>query len=183
MTCIAALVHEGRVYMGADSAASSGDIYHLCTFPKTFALGPFVLGFTWSFRMGQVLRYSFKPPTYEGEDLTEYMVSRFVSEWRSCTKKAGAISKDTNGMDAGGELLVGFRGALFVVQSDFSVLQRLRPYAAIGSGQPWAEASLFTTADMQLDPRVRIRFALLAAQAHSVSVKEPFLFLESERRP
>jgi len=61
--------------------------------------------------------------------------------------------------------------------------RRLRPYAAIGSGQPWAEASLFTTADMQLDPRVRIRFALLAAQAHSVSVKEPFLFLESERRP
>ena len=63
MTCIVGLVHADGVTIGADSAGCDG-AWGIVTRADTklFHNGPFLFGFTSSFRMGQLLRYAFKPP-------------------------------------------------------------------------------------------------------------------------
>ncbi len=59
MTCIVALIHENKVFMGGDAAASddkSGLIFQR-TDPKVFKVGQYGIGFVDSFRMGQILQY------------------------------------------------------------------------------------------------------------------------------
>lgn len=41
MTCIIGLVHEKKVYMGADSAADAGSQIRATALPKVFGLGVF----------------------------------------------------------------------------------------------------------------------------------------------
>ncbi len=54
MTCIAAVAHEGNVWMGADSAGVSGLALAVRRDPKIYRVGDFLFGFTSSFRMGQL---------------------------------------------------------------------------------------------------------------------------------
>ena len=46
MTCIAGLVHEGKVYIGADSAGVSGYDKTIPVAPKVFRRGGFIVGYT-----------------------------------------------------------------------------------------------------------------------------------------
>ena len=59
MTCIAGLVHDGAVYLAGDSAGCSGWDLTVRADPKVFVSGSYVMGFTTSFRMGQLLRSVF----------------------------------------------------------------------------------------------------------------------------
>ena len=56
MTCIAGLVHDETVYLAGDSAGTSGWNLTVRADPKVFANDSYVMGFTTSFRMGQLLR-------------------------------------------------------------------------------------------------------------------------------
>lgn len=62
MTCIVGLVDKGSIYMGGDSAGVAGLSVTTRADEKVFLNGPFIMGFTTSFRMGQILRYKFVPP-------------------------------------------------------------------------------------------------------------------------
>lgn len=78
MTCIVGVTHKGRVYMGGDSAGVSGLDLTVRKDQKVFRNGEFAIGFTSSFRMGQILQYVFFPPEIvAGESLSAFMVSRF----------------------------------------------------------------------------------------------------------
>jgi len=62
MTCIVGIQHDGRVYIGGDSAGVAGYSITSRADAKVFTVGPYVMGFTSSFRMGQLLRYGLKAP-------------------------------------------------------------------------------------------------------------------------
>src|SRR5690242_15173484 len=84
MTCIVGLVAaDGRVHLGGDSAGIAGYDLTVRKDPKVFRVGEFAVGFTSSFRMGQLLRFAFTPPPIEG-DLDAYMVTTFVNALRDC---------------------------------------------------------------------------------------------------
>jgi hypothetical protein len=51
MTCIVGLVDGGRVWLGGDSAGVSGWDLTVRADRKVFRNGPYVMGFTTSFRM------------------------------------------------------------------------------------------------------------------------------------
>lgn len=91
MTCVVGYVHDGAVYMVADSAGVAGSgAYVLRRDPKIFRLGDFLIGYTSSFRMGQLLRYNFEPPRrYDDEDIYTYMCTRFINAVRDCLKSGG----------------------------------------------------------------------------------------------
>ena len=57
MTCIVGLEHDGKVYMGGDSAAVGGMDVYPSRIPKVFQAGRYLIGYTTSFRMGQLLQY------------------------------------------------------------------------------------------------------------------------------
>ena len=94
MTCIVGLVHEGVVYIGGDSAGVGGMSLTVRADEKVFQNGEFLMGFTTSFRMGQLLRYSLKPPRRHPDDeINQFMVVTFTNAVRECLKAGGWASK------------------------------------------------------------------------------------------
>lgn len=172
MTCIVGLVHEGVAYIGADSAGVGGLDITIRADRKVFKNGEFLMGFTASFRMGQLLRHAFTPP-YRRHDveLEKYMVTEFVDAVRSCLKTGGFAAKNSE-VERGGDFIVGHAGRLFTIESDYQVGEPTREYAATGCGYAYALGSLHSTRGQK--PEDRIRAALEAAADGSAGVAPPF---------
>jgi hypothetical protein len=147
---------------------------------KVFQNGPYLMGFTTSFRMGQILRY-FNPPDPEGWDLWRFMATTFVDAARKAFKDSGYTPKDSEGSEAGGSFLVGVRGQLFKVDDDFQVGVPADGFAAVGCGAPIARGALWVTP--MRPPEARIRAALEAAERFSCGVRGPFVIESMEVTP
>jgi len=174
VTCIVGLVDQGHVFIGADSAGIAGYDLVVRADSKAFQNGPFLMGFTTSFRMGQLLRYAFKPPPCEG-DVFCYLATTFIDAVRECLSKGRyAVKKDEQ--ESGGQFLVGFRGCLYAIDSDYQIEQSLAPYAAIGCGAPYALGALYATSG---DAKTRILTALSAAEYHNAGVRRPFTIMSN----
>lgn len=132
MTCIVGLVEDGKVVIGGDSAGVDGS-YNLQvrSDAKVFRNGPMLIGFSSSFRMGQLLRYAFQPPErIYGTDVYAYMVTTFVDAVRTCLKQGGYARSDT-GEESGGDFLVGYAGRLFRICSDYQVAEVMTGFDAV----------------------------------------------------
>ncbi len=173
MTCIVGLVDEDKkVYIGGDSAGVGGLSLMIRKDRKVFSNGEFVIGGASSFRMIQLLHHAFTPPVIADDtDLETYMATSFVDAIRECFKSGGYARKD-NEQESGGQFLVGVRGRLFCLYSDYQVAEALCGYDAIGSGYDVALGVLYATPDVQ--PRKRIEFALRGAEEHNAGVRAPF---------
>ena len=172
MTCIVGLVHDEKIYMGADSAGASSWFLHRRADKKIFTRQNFIVGFTTSYRMGQLLTHSLVfPKRNPGKDALTYMVTDFVDSVRECLKKGG-YAKRKEEVEEGGTFMVGYEGKLFSVYDDYSVAMNQVEYMAIGSGQYLAMGSLFSTEGME--PTRRLETALRAAQEFNPFVREPF---------
>jgi ATP-dependent protease HslVU (ClpYQ) peptidase subunit len=165
MTCIVGIQQDGDVYIGGDSAGVAGYSITVRSDQKVFRNGPFIMGFTSSFRMGQLLRYSFTPPKLPERpgDLDKYMSVDFINGVRECL--------------VGGTFLGGIRGQLYLVDADFQIGKPTDGYDAIGCGEEFAKGSLFTS--MGHEPKLRVREALKAASHHSAGVTGPYTILKT----
>lgn len=179
MTCVIGLVTDGHVIMGADSASVSGWTVRKTRLPKVFShQGVFVIGYTTSFRMGQILRWHLEVPLQEPEqsDL-EYMVTVFVKAVRSVLKEHGFAKLDDN-VETGGEFLVGYRGCLYEVCSDFQVNEHADGFDAVGCGESFALGAMKALDGVGLSPQLRVMRALEVAAHFSGGVCEPFKVME-----
>jgi ATP-dependent protease HslVU (ClpYQ) peptidase subunit len=173
MTCIVGLIDGNRVWLGGDSAGVAGLDITVRADPKVFPNGPFLIGFTSSFRMGQLLAYRLKTPARPPEmDIFRFMVMDFVDEVRNCLKDGGYAQR-TNDVESGGSFLVGYHGRLFSIQSDYQVCEAIRGYHAIGCGADYALGSLASTVGQPAEQRVRK--ALECAEQFNGGVRAPFL--------
>jgi hypothetical protein len=172
VTCVVGLEQRGVVYIGADSAAVSRERLRSRADPKAFRVGPYVMGFTTSFRMGDVLRYSFAPPEPPSRGLARFMATAFVDAARAAFKDAG-VATNASGVESCGAFLVGVRGRLFTVESDYQVGEERAGFHAVGSGDQVALGALFATARVR-DPRARLRLALAAAERFTSDVRRPW---------
>lgn len=180
MTCIVGIAHKGKVYLGGDSAGVSGLDITVRKDKKVFQNGEFVMGFTSSFRMGQILQYTFTPPEVEIEDddLMAYMVRKFIPAVRKTFKEEGYAAIESN-REKGGCFLVGVRGRLFQIDSDFQVGEHLNGMAAVGCGESYAYGSLFAQRDTKMDAPEKLENALEAAAFFSGGVVAPFNFVHN----
>lgn len=174
MTCIVGLVEDDRVYMGCDSIGADSYCFFTRKDEKMFKVGKFLIGYTSSFRMGQLLRFNFEPPDRGYEDVYSYMCTKFIDAVRECLKKGGYTTVDNN-EETGGCFLVGYEGRLFYIGDDFQVGESMSNYLAVGSGDLPAMGSLHTTNDMDISPEKRILKALQAAESCVTTVGGPFL--------
>jgi ATP-dependent protease HslVU (ClpYQ) peptidase subunit len=132
MTCIVGFRQGGKVIVGGDSAGISGWDVTVRADPKVFVAGDYVMGFTSSFRLGQLLQFRLKlpEPPRSANRLYSFMVAEFV--------------------------------------------EPSAPFAAIGSGAPYALGSLATSKG---EPTTRVRQALAAAERFCIGVRGPFRVL------
>lgn len=168
MTVIVGLVDGDTVYLGGDSAGVAGLSISSRVDEKVFENGPFIFGFTSSFRMGQLLRYKFVAPkqTTEQNDM-QYMATDFIDTVRKCFADNGFGERNS-----GGCFLVGYNGKLYGVDDDFQVGVQKFNFDSVGCGQDIALGAMFSTPNME--PRKRITNALKAACAFSAGVRPPF---------
>jgi ATP-dependent protease HslVU (ClpYQ) peptidase subunit len=178
VTVIVGLVEDGHVYIGADSAGVAGYNLSIRADAKVFRNGPFVMGFTSSFRMGQLLRWSFTPPEHKsGVSDAQFMATTFVDAIRECFRSGGYIKKD-NERESGGTFIVGYNGRVWSVEDDFQVGEFEDGYAAVGCGASIAVGALYATEHLRA--RSRIRKALQAAERHSAGVRAPFRIVKTK---
>ena len=78
MTCIVAEVVDGVVHMAGDKAGINGDCKSMVVRPKVFINGDFIIGYTTSFRMGQLLEFTWNPPTQVPEQADEHFIYKTV---------------------------------------------------------------------------------------------------------
>ena len=174
MTCVVGLLDKGDVWMGADSAGVAGRLVVKRDDSKVFRNGPFLMGFTTSFRMGQLLRYSFEPPKHEsGIPDHKFMCTTFTDAVRKCFKDGGYAKKNDE-VESAGCFLVGYHGKLFEVESDYQVGISHDDFAAVGCGDELAMASLTSTDNTKMPPKARVRLALKVAEKYSTGVCGPF---------
>ncbi len=189
MTCIVGLVVGGRVWIGGDSAgvdvADMGLMIRADE--KVFTIGPkeheVILGFTSSFRMGQLLRFGLhdvEPPD-NPELLYRWMVKDFVDAVRELLSDGG-FRKIEHEVERGGTFLVGVHGRLFQVQGDFQVAESQNNFDAIGSGGSVALGAMCASHGYN-NPKERIRLALSAAEMFSAGVRRPFVIKSTSARP
>lgn len=174
MTCIVGFVEGATVWMGGDSAGVAGWAMTVRADRKVFRNGPMLFGFTTSFRMGQLLRYALKVPHHEpGVDVECYMATTFMDAVRECLKSHGWAAKDKE-REEGGQFLVGYRGVLFTIDSDYQVEITQDGFSACGCGDQVARGALFASA--HLAGRDRLDVALRAAERCTAGVRGPFIY-------
>jgi len=140
MTCVAGIMMDGQVVMAADRAAVSGTTNMARKGAKIFRKGDFLIGFTSSFRMGDVLEHVLTIPRANepGMDFNmKYMVLEFVPAVKAVFKDAG-YNRCENDVDSAGTFPVGVRGQLYEIDEDYQVGQSLSGYHALGSGRDYA---------------------------------------------
>lgn len=180
MTCIAGLEHNGKVWIGGDSAGASGGYLTIRADEKVWAAKGFAFGFTSSFRMGQLLRYNLTP-ALEHHEVTktadaelQYMFStKFIDGVRGVLK-TGGFAQVSNGVERGGTFLVGWRGKLYMIHDDFQVGRASQGFYAVGSGGAHAEGALHATQTARMGAERRVLAALEAAMALVTTVQGPF---------
>ena len=174
MTCIVGLVEDGVVYMGGDSAAVGGLSIETRADPKVFARDGVIVGYTSSFRMGQLLQYALQIPEQSArQNDIAYLVTTFADAVRALYRDRGFMGK-ANEREDGGTFLLGYRGSLYKIGDDFQIGRVAHPYDAVGCGGDIALGALYATAGCGLAPERRIRLALEAACEFSAGVRAPF---------
>jgi len=196
MTCVVGIADNGMVWMGADSGAISGYDNVISGVKKVFKKNGFIIGYTTSFRMGQILEnhidYKFlaeKAKEYNNQ--LEFLVVEFIQAAREALKIHGYTNIEGN-TETGGTFMLGFNGKLYLIASDFQVLplgnDQLIVFHAIGCGADYAMGALnstynFTflsdgkTREKYRDPEVLIGMALSVSSSYSYAVCEPFYAL------
>lgn len=176
MTCIVALKANNNIWMGADSAGVGGYTLHQRVDPKIYRVGAMLIGFTTSFRMGQLLGYKLKVPDHDPRwPVERYMATEFIDAVRQCLKDGGFASKEKD-TEQGGTFLVAYRDRIFTIHSDYQVGESREPYDSCGCGEDLARGSLYTSERLKdYTPRDRVLLALDAATTHSAGVRGPFI--------
>lgn len=178
MTCILGLEYKGRVYIGADSAGVSGMDLQVRADPKVFTVGELLIGITSSFRMGNLLRFKFKPdPKRESMDDFEYLSTTCVDHMRAVFRSGGFLKREEE-REEGGQMLIAYKSRLYYVDSDFQVGRNLDPISAVGCGAHVALGALaaFLTLD-SMNPEQMVHSALKVSERWSAGVRAPFLIL------
>ena len=145
MTVIIGYADGKNVWMVGDDVACNGEFSECISGSKVFKLNDnMLIGYTSSFRMGQILQYGIKIPSIKkGEDVDKYMRTYLVDKIIYAFEKAN-YSKISDNEAKGGTFIIGFLGRIFTVQDDFSVVEYKSPFASVGCGYQYALASMET---------------------------------------
>lgn len=183
MTCCVALriKHKNNkisLVIGSDSASCEDNEVMSTVDPKAFTIGEYTMAFAGSFRVGQVLKYHFKPPEppKNNEEMNRFMVTGFVSHLTDAMKKGGLWHKDDGLKLDDAEFIVSVRGRVFFVGTDLTILEMQDNMVSIGIGKEYALGSLYTSKG--LSPEDRVETALEAAAKFSPWVRPPFTIIK-----
>lgn len=180
MSCVIGLAHSGNVILCGDSASVGGNEMAASSVPKVFkrdvpnlvkghAPEPMLLGFTGSYRKGNLLMYQVEIPYQLKSDIAQYMVCDFIPAVRACFTTHLTENKEDDF-----SFLVGYKGILFSIFGDLQVNQVRRGWDVIGSGQYFGVGAMEALKYMK-DGRKRVQKAMAATAEYCNEVCAPFV--------
>ena len=185
MTCIVGLVKDGVTYIAGDSLGSngySGAVYKGKKVAHLDGKEEAIMGYTTSFRMGQLVEHSSglieEIALLKGEVDDKYLVTKFVPNLQKLYKEGG-FEKVRDNQKIGGTFLLGFKNRLFCVQSDYSILESANHYDSCGCGEDFAMGAMKATENMKMTPEERLFTALESAAKFSTGVDAPFYIVNT----
>jgi len=180
MTLVAAQIcKDGTVWMGADSLSGTytGE-KRMRKDTKIFTSGPYLIGFTSSYRMGQILRHKTTLPK-----LLPKLAAHATSGHKHIVKVIDSLSEslfennytvEKDNRRYGGEFIISWSGRLYIVESDFQYHMPLTPYCCIGAGEAYGLGAMHAS-NKSHTPEESILHALRAASEFSCFVAPPFI--------
>lgn len=170
MTAIVGIQKSGRVWLGGDSAATSGDLsQRVIGDSKVFIVGDIAFGVCGLPKVMDVLRDAIKYPRQTGNDSRSFMTNELIPAIKNALKHHGCVQND----EFHGSALIGYRGLLYCLEGNFQIITNAYGFDAVGSGADIAIGSLHATRSTR-NPHKRILMALEAASINNAGVRPPF---------
>lgn len=180
MTVVLGIGDGKTVTIGADSIAISPDNYAVTVRrePKVFFLGPhLVVGYSGSFAVGDAIRFGPAPPPPEGADPAAVLVDPeayihevVIPHFRAVVEESGVAE----GSFDGHQMLVGFAGRVFLVESLSQAGSSIDGIEACGAGDQLAIGAALALRDSGLTDEDLVLAALDVAERRSAGVRGPF---------
>lgn len=177
MTCIIGLVEDNKVYMASESIGTNGFTQTAVKNKKIFikesnsGFNKLLLGGCGSFKILQYLEEFTLPDKNIKEDDFVY-VKRVTKALVDVLLKDSFCLEENSRKEKilASEILVGYDGSLYKIQSDTSILESAKSYVATGSGEYHAMASLYSTEHTSLSAEERLKLAIECANEFVVTV-------------
>jgi len=153
MTCIVAFkTEEGHSIIAGDYMASNGHHFNKVANSKVFNKSEScAIGYTSSFRMGQILEHYWTlPPRVEGQTAENFVNVTLVESIRAIFKTYGYGTKD--GLeDLGGTFILLYEDRIYCMQFNYSLLDYDSEIIAIGSGTDAALGAIYLSLPIMLE--------------------------------
>lgn len=181
MTCIVAIKNKGNLYFGSDSRISNDFDHSVSTTKKIGFLEGHgqkaIYGVSGSVRLLNVLRNKIQLPNREHEHDDDGYVFEIVEEVKSKALQYNVLKSVNDKKDSDSDWLLGYKGRVFIVQSDFSFYESGLGYVATGSGMYHALGYL-AAGEFKDDPISRIEKAIRVAAMFQNNVDDNVYILE-----
>jgi hypothetical protein len=164
--------------MAGDKLGSNGHTKTISQRPKIFKNEDFLIGYTTSFRMGQLLEFTWSPPEKRLSQTEDNYIYTTVIDSIKNTLTSDGFAKE----DKGGEFLFGYKGKLYHMQSDFAIFE-IEDYTACGCGADMAKATIYTldnvtlAEDLSVEGQLALAIESAASTMTGVSVDYDYLTL------
>lgn len=174
MTCICGIEHKGEVYLGGDRAATDGGLNRvLIKNPKVFLKDGIGFGVCGLPKVMDALEHAIELPPHETGDGKAYLVGKVIPAIRDGLKRLECTEEHNGQQYYHGAMLIGYRGHLYQMESNFQLVESAHGFDATGSGGEAALGSLRSTKKIG-DPRKRLLEALEVSAEHNAGVSAPF---------
>jgi ATP-dependent protease HslVU (ClpYQ) peptidase subunit len=171
MTCIAAIIKDGKAYMAGERAVSDDAQMARLDISKIWKTGDYLIGYCGTLE-GQIIQNNFKPPAVEG-NVDKFMRGKFLESLKLFYDKWGMPREKESGLT----LLICVKGKMFEHETEtLTMISYDSHYHSIGSGSAYALGSLHATQNYK-DPKRRLNQALDAAIMYSPHCLYPVDFL------
>jgi len=178
MTCIVAVIVGDEVVMGAESSGADLQEREMYTIdmPKVFRAGPWIVGYSGSYRLGQILKFSMTWPEPPEKLDYEFMATEMVRALHDCLSKQFDSKQPDGAANRHWQILIGYRGKVFGISYKYDVISSSDSHAAIGGGRKVALGALQALAGHpDLSPRERVERALEVACKYVPGLRGPFV--------
>jgi ATP-dependent protease HslVU (ClpYQ) peptidase subunit len=176
MTCIVGYLDSAnkRMYIAGDTLGSTTTTKSERIDTKVFIKEKkMLMGFTTSYRMGQLLHWKFKLPNHPAKMSTdEYMYTLFIDEVIKLFTENGYAKVESN-QNSGGTFIVLYQGKLYCIEEDYQIAKPLEHFTACGCGESYAHAAIsaFEMSD-NFDLEFKLENSIKIASKYSTGVND-----------
>ncbi len=175
-------VKNRTMYFGGDSCGIDPVTldYEIRSDTKVFERGAFLFGFSSSFRMGQILCYSFEIPKHKKDvDDFEYLCTDFIDSLRTSFDTFG-FSPEDPGESFDGEFLLGYHGKIYKIYGDYQVSASNSTFASVGCGESYTVAAYAVLDKFIDDTKQKVLESLKISSRFNAGVRPPYIVISKK---